>query len=402
MLTGRCVAWVDASAGVAGDMLLGALVDAGACLSAVQGAVDAVLPGAVRLRTEEVTRAGVRATRLRVDLVEPDSPHRTWMAVRSLVEGASLVEPVRESAVRVFERLAGAEARVHAMAVDEVHFHEVGALDSIADVVGSCAALHDLGIGRLVVSTIALGSGRIRSSHGDVPVPVPAVLELARGWQVSAGGEGELATPTGMALLTALGAASGPLPTQQVERVGVGAGSKAFPDRANVVRVVVGSDIRAEDADNATELVIEANVDDLDPRLWPTVMAAVLEAGAADAWLTPILMKKGRPAHTLHVLATPERARALQEVIFTHTTTIGIRSTVVAKTALSRTWVDVELLGGTVPIKVAHRGGVIVSATPEFEDVAALAAATGQPVRAVLARASAAATQAGLEPGAAI
>jgi len=402
MLTGRCVAWVDASAGVAGDMLLGALVDAGACLSAVQGAGDAVLPGAVRLRTEEVTRAGVRATRLRVDLVEPDSPHRTWMAVRSLVEGASLVEPVRESAVRVFERLAGAEARVHAMAVDEVHFHEVGALDSIADVVGSCAALYDLGIGRLVVSTIALGSGRIRSSHGDVPVPVPAVLELARGWQVSAGGEGELATPTGMALLTALGAASGPLPTQQVERVGVGAGSKAFPDRANVVRVVVGSDIRAEDADNATELVIEANVDDLDPRLWPTVMAAVLEAGAADAWLTPILMKKGRPAHTLHVLATPERARALQEVIFTHTTTIGIRSTVVAKTALSRTWVDVELLGGTVPIKVAHRGGVIVSATPEFEDVAALAAATGQPVRAVLARASAAATQAGLEPGAAI
>ena len=402
MVTGRYVAWVDASAGVAGDMLLGALVDAGACLSAVQGAVDAVLPGAVRLRTEEVTRAGVRATRLRVDLVEPDSPHRTWMAVRSLVEGASLVEPVRESAVRVFERLAGAEARVHAVAVDEVHFHEVGALDSIADVVGSCAALYDLGIGRLVVSTIALGSGRIRSSHGDVPVPVPAVLELARGWQVSAGGEGELATPTGMALLTALGAASGPLPTQQVERVGVGAGSKAFPDRANVVRVVVGSDIRAEDADNATELVIEANVDDLDPRLWPTVMAAVLEAGAADAWLTPILMKKGRPAHTLHVLATPERARALQEVIFTHTTTIGIRSTVVAKTALSRTWVDVELLGGTVPIKVAHRGGVIVSATPEFEDVAALAAATGQPVRAVLARASAAATQAGLEPGAAI
>ena len=402
MVTGRCVAWVDASAGVAGDMLLGALVDAGASLAAVQGAVDAVLSGAVRLRTEEVTRAGVRATRLRVDLLEPDSPHRTWMAVRSLVEGASLVEPVRESAMRVFERLAGAEARVHAMAVDEVHFHEVGALDSIADVVGSCAALHDLGIGRLVVSTIALGSGRIRSSHGDVPVPVPAVLELVRGWQVSAGGEGELATPTGMALLTALGAASGPMPTQQVERVGVGAGSKTFPDRANVVRVVVGSGIGAGEADNATELVIEANVDDLDPRLWPTVLAAVLEAGAADAWLTPIVMKKGRPAHTLHVLAAPERARALQEVIFTHTTTMGVRSTVVAKTALSRTWVDVSVLGGTVPVKVAHRAGVIVSATPEFEDVAALAAATGQPVRAVLARASAAAAQVGLEPGAAI
>ena len=402
MLTGPYVAWIDASAGVAGDMLFGALVDAGASLSSAQIAVDAVLPGAVQLTTEEVTRAGVRATHLRVDLLEPDSPHRTWTAVRSLVEGASLVEPVRESAMRVFERLAGAEARVHGIAVDEVHFHEVGALDSIADVVGSCAALHDLGIGRLVVSTIALGSGRTRSSHGDVPVPVPAVLELARGWQVSAGGDGELATPTGMALLTALGAASGPLPTQQVERVGVGAGSKAFPDRANVVRVVVGSGIGAEDADNATELVIEANVDDLDPRLWPTVMAAVLEAGAADAWLTPILMKKGRPAHTLHVLAPPERARALQEVIFTHTTTIGVRSTVVAKTALSRTWVDVSVLGGTVPVKVAHRAGVIVSATPEFEDVAALAAATGQPVRAVLARASAAAAQAGLESGAAI
>jgi uncharacterized protein (TIGR00299 family) protein len=383
-------------------MLLGAMLDAGASLSVVQRAVDAVLPGAVRLRTEEVARAGLRATRLTVDMLEHDSPHRTWTSIRALLQGSLLPEQIRESATTVFAHLARAEARVHGMALDDVHFHEVGALDAIADVVGSCAALHDLGVGRMVVSPIALGSGRTQSAHGDVSVPVPAVLELARGWKVIAGGAGELATPTGMALVTALGEGSGPLPPQHLDRVGVGAGSKVFRDRANVVRVVVGSESGDEDAAFDTQLVIEANVDDLDPRVWPTVIAALLDAGAADAWLTPILMKKGRPAHTLHVLAAPEKALALQEVIFTHTTTFGMRSTVVAKAALSRTWVDVSVGGTTVPVKVAHRRGVIISAEPEFEDVAVLALATGQPVRVVLARVSAAAVQDGLEPGAAI
>ncbi|MGI5143047.1 nickel pincer cofactor biosynthesis protein LarC [Streptomyces sp. CA-106110] len=395
--------WIDATAGVAGDMLLGALLDAGAGLPAVQAAVDAVIPDTVRLSWKRVHRAGLRATKAEVEPLAKDYPHRTWRSVKDLIAQAGLPTPVRNRSLAVFGRLAEAEAQVHGVPVDEVHFHEVGAWDSIADVVGVCTALYDLGVSRLTASPVALGSGRVRAAHGDIPVPVPAVLELSAGWQVMSNGEGELATPTGMALVTTLAERCGALPPLLVRRTGMGAGTKDTPGRPNVVRVVLGTPVPAgqDEEREATDVVLEANVDDLDPRLWPGVLASLLADGASDAWLVPILMKKGRPAHTLRVLAPQVRIAALRERVFQETSTIGVRESVVRKTVLERTWVRVTVLDGqSVPVKVAHRKGTIVRATPEFEDVAALAAAHGLPAVTVLEAASAAAVARGLVAGA--
>ncbi|MGW6130049.1 nickel pincer cofactor biosynthesis protein LarC [Cellulomonas sp. NPDC055163] len=437
------VLWVDASAGVAGDMLLGALVDAGVPLDVLQGAVDAVIPGSVRLTAGTVTRAGLRATKVDVEVLVDDPPHRTWSTIRALLDDADLDPPVRVAALAAFTRLADAEGRVHGVPPADVHFHEVGALDAIADVVGSCAGVVHLGAAHVVVSPVALGSGTIEAHHGTLPVPAPAVLELARGWEVLAGGRGELATPTGLALVTALASTSGPLPAMRVERTGIGAGTRDRPDRANVVRLALGTgaDLRPSHAGTRPEpaVVIETNVDDLDPRLWPGVLAQLLAAGASDAWLTPILMKKGRPAHTLHVLADPSAADALRALVLARTTTLGVRVSTVDKDVLDRAWVAVRVdvtaagaptthghghghghahphdhpHGATAPsgaaaesttvvrIKVGHRAGVVVQAMPEFEDVAALADAAGVPHARVLGAAHAAAARAGVVAGAA-
>ncbi|MEU4658721.1 nickel pincer cofactor biosynthesis protein LarC [Streptomyces sp. NPDC023723] len=397
-------AWLDVSAGVAGDMLLGALIDAGASLEAVRRAVDAVVPGAVRLTREQVTRAGMRATRLVVAPLAEDQPHRTWATVRTLLAQASpaLAGPARERATAVFARLAEAEARVHGTTPDAVHFHEVGAWDSIADVVGVCAALHQLGVDRVTASPLAVGAGTVRTAHGELPVPAPAVAELAAGWRVFAGGRGELATPTGVALLTVLAAECSDLPPMCLETTGVGAGSRDTPWRPNVVRVLVGAPAGtgAGTAGREAAVLLEANVDDLDPRLWPGVLSALLAAGASDAWLVPMLMKKGRPAHTLCVLAPPVRADALRATVFHHTSTLGVREHPVRKTALERGWADVDVLGDVLAVKIGHDRGTIVQSTPEFEDAARLAADRELPVRTVLAAAAAAAAARGLVPGA--
>jgi uncharacterized protein (TIGR00299 family) protein len=304
---------------------------------------------------------------------------------------------VREQALAVFGRLAAAEAHVHGIAAEDVHFHEVGALDSIADVVGVCAALHDLGVVRMTAGEVAVGSGRVKIAHGDIPVPVPAVAELARGWRVRAGGTGELATPTGMALITELAAECVELPSLSILNVG----TRDTQGTPNVVRVILGLPDPASPTGEWDALVVlDTNVDDLDPRLWPGVLSALLTAGAADAWLTPIVMKKGRPAHTLSVLARGDQAVALREVMFEQTSTIGIRQNTVQRFALSRMFVLVEVAGRSVAIKIAHRDGVIVRATPEFDDITAAAAAASLPPNVVLEQAIATAWNAGLRPGA--
>lgn len=392
-------AWIDARNGIAGDMLLGALVDAGAPLEALQQAVDAVIPGAVRLTSRSVRRAGMRATKVDVELIAADLPHRRWADIRRMLRTAGgLDETVRERALAVFGRLAEAEARAHGIDPEEVHFHEVGAWDSIADVVGVSAALGELGVARLSASPVALGSGSIRTAHGEIPVPVPAVLELSAGWRVVAGGEGELATPTGMALVTALSAECEELPALVVAAIGVGAGTRDVDGRPNVVRVVVGSpDVTARKLEEV--VVLEANVDDLDPRVWPGVLAALIGAGASDAWLTPILMKKGRPAHTLAVLTSPERVVHLRALVFDLVPTLGVRESAARRSVLERTWRTVEVDGAEVRIKLAHARGAIVTATPEFEDAARVAREAGIAVRTILDRAVAAAVAVGLTPG---
>jgi uncharacterized protein (TIGR00299 family) protein len=383
-------------------MLLGAFLDAGAALDVIQAAVDSVLPGGVTLSVAEVDRAGLRATKLGVQGRDESGAFRRWSDIRDLIEQSPLSESVRTTVLAVFGRLAEAEGRVHGLAPEDVHFHEVGALDSIADVVGTCAAIHNLGITEIVASPVALGSGRLQGAHGELAVPVPAVLELARGWLASAGGEGELATPTGLALITTLASTCSSLPTLRIGATGIGAGTRDIQGRSNVVRVVLGEpESQSSNGETASSVVaLAANVDDLDPRLWPSVLTALLEAGASDAWLAPILMKKGRPAHTLHVLAPSERAGELRRLIMDHTSTIGVRQTVARKYALPRTWIAVELPSGRVRLKIAHHDGLIVQATPEFEDVRALADLLGVPIRDVLAQATAAAVARGLTRGA--
>ncbi|MBW3639073.1 MAG: nickel pincer cofactor biosynthesis protein LarC, partial [Actinobacteria bacterium] len=284
------IGWLDCSAGISGDMLLGALVDAGVDLSVLQAAVDGLGVEPIRLTARPVTRAGIGATKVEVEVGEAATT-RTWADVRELLTTAELVDHVRTTALAVFARLAAAEAAVHRVAPDEVHFHEVGALDALADIVGCAAGLHALGLSALTASPVTLGSGTARGAHGPIPVPSPAVLALLSGVPVEAGPvRQEMTTPTGAALLATAATAYGPMPSMVLHSTGSGAGSRDPAEVANVLRLVLGEPV-AQNVSGAW--LLEANVDDLDPRLWPGVLAALLSAGASDAWLTPILMKKG-------------------------------------------------------------------------------------------------------------
>ncbi|HEX6874235.1 MAG TPA: nickel pincer cofactor biosynthesis protein LarC [Nocardioidaceae bacterium] len=384
------IAWVDASSGASGDMLLGALVGAGVPVEAMLAAIDAVTPEPVELWVEQVTRNGFAATRCRVEVAD-SSTHRTWRDVSALLAEAELADGVRRRAHATFERLALAEAEVHGTTPDEVHFHEVGALDAIVDVVGVAAGLEHLGLGEIVVSPVAVGSGLVRGAHGSMPVPPPAVASLLRGRPSYSGPPGapeaELCTPTGAALLTANATSFGPQPPMTVDVVGVGAGGRDPEGHANVLRLLVGH--AATDVPHGTRepLLIETNVDDLDPRLWPNVIAALLAAGASDAWLTPILMKKGRPAHTLHALVAGDKAGAVRLEIFRQTSTIGVREVPIGKHALDRQMRMIEVAGHPVRVKLAVHEGTVVNAQPEYDDLAAVAEATGRAVKDVLAEA---------------
>ena len=377
------IGWLDCGSGASGDMLLGALLDAGVPLEVVRTAIDAVAPEPVRLETERVDRAGFVATRAHV-VVADSTSRRSWRDVRALLDAGPLDPAVRARVVGTFTRLAEAEAAVHGTTPERVHFHEVGALDAIVDVVGVCAGLTHLGLDAVHASPVAVGGGRVATAHGSLTVPPPAVVALLRGVP-SYGGpiETELCTPTGAALLTEWVEAFTAQPAMVVTTVGVGAGGRDPAGHANVVRLILGE----RTGHPAVTLVLESNVDDLDPRLWPAALASLLSAGAADAWLTPILMKKGRPAHTLSVLVDATHASAVREVIFRETSTIGIREHSVDKRALERREAGVDVGGMTVRVKLGVLGDAVVNAQPEYEDVAAVAAATGTPVKSVLARA---------------
>ncbi len=353
------------------------------------------------LEVEAVTRGGLAATRVHVRAGE-STAHRTWSDVRRLLDAAPLDEAVRGRALDVFARLAQAEAAVHGTSPEQVHFHEVGALDAIADVVGACAGFAHLGLARLVCSPVAVGSGRVGAAHGSLPVPVPAVVELLRGAPSLAGpATTEACTPTGAALLRALADEWGAQPPLVVETVGVGAGGRDPGTHANTLRLLVGAAVgtaptagsgRPEDAsDDADVWVLETNLDDLDPRLLPGVLDALLALGAHDAWLTPIVMKKGRPAHTLSALVPVALLDAAQDLVLAETSTLGVRRHRVARAVCERETRVVDVDGQSVEVKVARWRGRRINAQPEFASVVAAAATLGRPVIEVLAEASAAA-----------
>ncbi|ASK65788.1 TIGR00299 family protein [Brachybacterium avium] len=458
------LAYIDATAGIAGDMLLAALIDAGADLDGVQRVLDALVPDSVRFTRSSVDRGGQRAVKIDVDVLVEDPPHRTWASIRQLLEcsrgNAEVPARTIDLSLAVFGRLAEAEGATHGVPADEVHFHEVGALDSLADVIGACEAWRQLGITEGAGSVIAVGSGRIRAAHGDIPVPVPAVARLALGWPTVAGellpprghapshdhdhahphphphpveapdsdaalpahaqggphehggrrvpagvapGIGELATPTGVALLRGLTSTSGPQPSLLTEALGVGAGTKDTPGRPNVVRVLVGRSGAAFAADAhdtpAAALQLEANVDDLDPRLWPGVVDALLEHGALDAWLTPIIMKHGRPAVTVHALVREGAETELSALLMDRTGSLGVRRHRVERVIRTREFTEIEVQGQRIAVKIARdAGGAVVRREPEFRDVVAAARVLGVSERAMLDLAKESAT--GLtEPG---
>lgn len=395
--------WVDASSGASGDMLLGALHDLGVPAAVMADAARAVAPVRIDFGSEvrhgfAVARAEVRGAEVRgaeVRGAEDDVPHRTWADVRSMLDEAALDRAVRERAHAAFARLAEAEGKVHGTSADAVHFHEVGAHDAIGDIVGVCAGFAWLAED-VVVGPIALGGGTARSAHGAIPVPGPAVLQLLSGTGAACYGgpvDVELCTPTGAALLTTWATSYGPMPVMTVEAVGQGAGSRVLPQRLGALRLVRGTPCATTDpVSREAAVVLESNVDDLDPRVWPVVLQRLLDAGASDAWLTPIVMKKGRPAHTLHVLCPATSAERLQRLVLTETSAIGLRTLTVGKIALARTETTVDVGGQPVRVKVAELDGRVVNAMPEHDDVVAAAQALGQPLKVVLARAAAAAS----------
>jgi uncharacterized protein (TIGR00299 family) protein len=393
MIPSVTIGWLDLAAGASGDMLLGALVDAGVPLEVPARAIAALPVEPIRLQAEQVTRHGIGATRVHVQVLETQV-HRGWAEVRALLTEAALPTAVRDGALSVFERLAAAEGRVHRVDPETVLFHEVGALDALADVVGVVAGFDHVGLQGLTASPVALGSGSTRGAHGVVPIPAPAVLELLAGAPVLAGPvPAETCTPTGAALLAALVDEWTALPPMRVRRVGAGAGGRDPAELPNVVRLVLGDPVRPA-AREQPAVVLETNVDDLDPRLWPGVLDDLLAAGASDAWLTPIMMKKGRAAHTLSVLCRPDAVPDVRRALFATTSTIGLRTLAVGKVALDRSEDAVEVFGGRVGVKVARDGGRVVNVSVEFDDVAALARDRGLPVKEVLRAATAAAERA--------
>ncbi len=373
--------YLDAFSGISGDMLVGALADAGADEGAIVSALGSLNAGAA-VSFEKVKRCGIAATKFHVH-AEHVHAHRHLSHIVKIIDAANLSPQARSNSIAVFRRLAEAEAETHQVPIEEVHFHEVGAVDSIADIVGACVAFDLLGVTAIVCSAINVGSGTVETEHGMLPVPAPATARLLAGKPVySSGPAFELATPTGAAVAVTLASSFGPMPPMRIARTGYGAGGRDFPDRPNVLRVILGEPSGAGEA--VTVSVIEANIDDLSPQVLAYASEKLLERGALDVTLHPILMKKGRPGHLLQVIAKPEDREALAQTIFAETSTLGLRIYSAERRVESRAWTSVETRWGQVRMKISDAG----SYAPEYEDCRKLAQSSGVPLKDVIADAN--------------
>lgn len=377
------VAYFDCFSGASGDMILGALLDCGLPLEALAADLALLAPGLVRLRAEKTLRGGIRALRVTVEtLDELHPPHRSLETIRAMILGSRLPGRVKERATAVFTRLGEAEAAIHDVPVEEVHFHEVGALDAIADIVGAAAGLERLGVGAVFFSTLRLGGGTVKSQHGTLPAPAPATAVLVAGLQCELGPvQRELLTPTGAAILTTLGRQQSPGPLR-IERIGYGAGGRDDADHPNVLRLMLGQVAPATEADAVW--VLEVNLDDTTAEVIGHTIEQLLAAGALDAWAMPIQMKKSRPAWMLCAIVADESLRRAEEIFFRETTTFGIRRHRVERSKLARELRTVETPFGPVRVKVGTREGKLVTASPEYEDCRRIALEKNIPLREVM------------------
>jgi len=386
-------AYLDCFSGVSGNMLLGALVDCGLGLDELQSVLSRLALEGWKLKAERVNRGPIACTLVEVEVTEPQ-PERALADIIAILHRSKLQPQVTQRAEDIFRRLAEAEAAVHGAPVESVHFHEVGAVDAVVDIVGAVAGFDLLGIERATCSPLPLGGGWVETAHGKLPVPAPATAKLLEGFPTYGGeAQAELVTPTGAALVTGLCAAFGPLPPMTVGRVGYGAGSRDLP-HPNCLRMFVGEAAQAPGAGAAESLLLlETNLDDMNPELYGYVMERLFEAGALDVFITPILMKKTRPASLLTVLAPRDEQAELLRILFRETTTLGVRAREVTRYCLEREWVTVDTPHGRVRVKVARLAGQVVTASPEHEDCKRLARETGAPLKDIYDRARAAAAE---------
>ncbi len=373
------VAYFDCFAGASGDMLLGSLLDAGLPLAELRAALGGLPIHGYEIVAAPDERQSIHGTRVTVPYDEAHQPHRHLPDILAVIEAGGLPAPVTERAAAVFRRLARAEAHVHGTTPEEVHFHEVGAIDSIVDIVGVVAGLHLLGIEAVYASALPLGGGTVEVAHGTLPVPAPATLEVLAEARVPTRphpAQVELLTPTGAALLAEL--ARFEQPSMAVQRAGYGFGTRRVPP-LNAVRVWLGELVRPAPWQEDEVVLLECNLDDTTGEALGYVQGRLLEAGALDAWFTPIYMKKSRPAAMLSTLALPIQAQALAELILRETTTLGVRWQRLQRTIAGRSTVTVETPWGAVRVKVKELGGQALSAAPEYEDCARLAREAGVP-----------------------
>ena len=379
------IAYFDCFSGISGDMCLGALVDLGLPLSDLSKALNGLRIDGFSLKRRRVRRGGLSATKVDVLIADGMDRPMALQEIRRLLQAARLPEAVRESSLRVFENLARAEAVAHATALAKVQFHELGIIDTLVDVVGTVVGCRLLGIEGIYNSAINVGSGTIASHHGTLPVPAPATTRLLQGLPIfSRGPERELTTPTGAALMATLGNGAGPMPAMTMTAVGYGAGSFNPADWPNVLRVLIGDTLPPGESDRI--MVLETNLDDMNPQAYELLMDRLLAQGALDVTLTPVIMKRSRPGIVLTVLADPAKMESILRIMFAETTTLGVRMQEMSRRLLSREIVELSTRFGPVRVKVAKASGRVqhLKARPEYRDCKMLAEQTGLPLRTIM------------------
>lgn len=392
------IAYFDCFSGISGDMVLGALVDAGADLREIEAGLRGLGLENWSISAEKVQRGAIFATQVKVKSGE-EHHHRGLSVILKRIEGAHLASRAAARATKIFERLAEAEAKVHNIEIEKVHFHEVGAVDSIVDIVGSAIGFELLGIDEFACSRFDVGGGQVKTEHGLLPVPAPATADLLRGAPTySSGIERELVTPTGAAIATTLATRYEEIPPMTLRTIGYGAGSADLKEKANVMRLLIGESIEANKSETAESevggrwdspvTVIETNLDDMSPQIYGYFAERALAAGALDVFSTPVQMKKNRPGQLVTLLSEPGNVTRLIDLIFSETTTIGVRTYDVRRKTLNREFVAVETPLGSVRMKVSRMNGTILNASPEYEDCQRIAAERGVPLKQVIAAAS--------------